>query len=202
MNVKKMKIIIFVILVLLSIIIFTSIFSKNNDNSKVTDNEVITNHNKYVYEFNETLELDEAKLYEPINHKEYPFPDFGYVSEFYDYTDMYYKDSDLYINYSGTYDIYSKNWKDEGNAKYIKEPTFGYLQEFVLKSRTICALYKEVKMKDVTSYINELSGLGFNEVIKDEKNKKYDYYIYSASKGEVIVTLNYEMGSLYIEVFK
>lgn len=202
MNPKKLRIIILACIVLLIILIISSVI--NNSSTSKESNNAIENSDdkKNVYSFNQTINLDDEdteKRYDPEIGTDYP--DYGVISDYYDNADISYGDNKLYVQTQNGYSIISDTWSNEGYGAYINEPQFGEIKKFILTSPNINVSYINVKMKDVISYINELSGLGFNEVVKNEKNNSSDYYIYSAKKGDITVTLNYEEGKLEISVF-
>lgn len=187
-----------IVLVLVLLLYYLIGLSSNKD--KQVNNEK-SEQERYEYSFSETINLEKEDTFENTSSKGTDYLEFGTISDFYDGTDIEYKDDKIYME---TYDgerVISASWMNEGYAQYIKEPAFGVLDKFILERTSASARFNEVEMKNVTNYINELSGLGFNEVLKDEKNKKNDYYIYSAKKVDRTVTLNYENGVLLITVF-
>ena len=201
MNAKKMRILFLLIAILLFIIVWVSVMINNkNDNSNINDKLDDIDNDDYAFHFSETLDLEAENVSKEADMGT-DYTSLGTISEFYDGTDIKYKEDKIYMDsFEGTI-IISASWMDESFAKNIKEPEFGNLEKFVLKPNSANARYSDVSMKNVTSYINELSGLGFSNVVKNEKDKKADKYIYSAKKDDLTVTLNYEQGYLVIIVF-
>ena len=202
MNAKKKKIIVLMFVFLLLIILLISlIIGINNDkgNQNVLEEN---NTEKYVYDFGEILDLESDRGFEEYATNGTDYPSLGIISDFYEGVEVTYHDDKITMQtYEGMITV-SASWMDEGKAKYIKQPEFGALQKFVLKKYSIAAIYADTTMKETITYINELAGLGYNNVVLDEKNKKDDYYYYSAkNKDGITVTLNYEKDMLYIEVF-
>lgn len=196
-NKKKKRIIIFGLLVLI-ILIFLIIKVFNGQN---IDEEKLDDVNEYVYKFGETLNLETANGIE-----EYEAPDTGTDSfgnlEGYDESDVVYDEDKMIIQTFDGNQIISSSWIDEGKANLISPPEFGELEKFILYGTSITAKYTNVKIKDLDRYINQLAGMGFNEVSLDNKNKKKDYYYYTAGKGEdSSVSLDYSDGVLYINVY-
>lgn len=205
MNPKKLRKIILLLASLLFIILVISTLTSNMNNKKNNDATFIENksNEETVYNFNETVDLDkvEAKM-DDDSEIGTDYPMFGTVGDYYDNADVHYDNDRLYIQSYNGHESISSTWLNEGYAVYINEPQFGEMEKFILSPESsISATYSEVKMKDIISYINELSGLGFNQVILNKKNNGMDYYIYSAKKGDITVTLNYEKGKLVIMVF-
>lgn len=202
MNQKKLRIIIIACILLLIILIISSVI--NNSSTNKESNNIVENSddNKSTYSFNQTIDLDSESTEKEFDSEiGTDYINYGTISDYYDNTDVHYEDDKLYIQTQNGNNIISSEWSNEGYGAYINEPQFGEIKKFVLTSPNISVSYTNVKMKDVISYINELSGLGFNEVVKNEKNNSSDYYIYSAKKGDITVTLNYEKGELEISVF-
>jgi len=201
MNLKKWIIIIAILLLAITIISVT-VNSVGNNKTNQSSNQNNQSSNEKVYHFNETVNLDTEQVDTDLDPEMgTDYPSLGTISDYYDNTDIYYEDDSIYIQSYDGYDVVSSSWKNEGYAIYINEPTFGEIEKFVLSDGSVSARYTNVKMKDTVSYINELAGLGFNDVQKNKKNNSADYYIYSAKNGERTVTLNYEKGVLVIMVF-
>ena len=198
-NLKKM--IILGAIALFILVVISTLMSNMNRNQKKNEiNNEIEDSN--VYDFNETIDLDTEnvrKEYDPEIGTDYP--NLGTISDYYDHTDVFYEEDKVYIQSHDGYQVVSSEWMNEGYANEINEPEFGELEKFILSSPSITASFTGVKMRDTIDYINELSGLGFNEVVKNNRNNGADYYIYSAKNGDITVTLNYEKGKLVIMVF-
>ncbi|MBQ9313917.1 MAG: hypothetical protein IJ220_02785 [Clostridia bacterium] len=203
MNPKKlMKIILVCAILLFILIVISTIINSGNQKKSDENNQSETTHSENEYNYNTTIDLDKEDTqfeYDPGLGTDYP--NFGTISDYYENADVYFDEDKLYIQTYDGHDVISSQWNNEGYAIYINEPQFGELEKFILSSNSITASYADVKMRDTISYINELSGLGFNEVLKNDKNNSSDYYIYSAKKGDITVTLNYEKGKLIIMVF-
>ena len=202
MNRKKMKIIVILcaLLLLLSVSILTILdnFLHNRKNNNVKDNEVYMGGDSS-YSFNQTIDLDNEELdtiYEPELGTENP--EIGTISNYYDKSNIENHDGKLYLpSYDGE-DIIATSWINEGFATYIEEPQFGDIEKFILSDESISASFINVKMRDAISYINRNAGLGFTNVKLNDRNDKYDYYNYSATKDDVTFTLNYEKGRMLI----
>lgn len=199
MNPKKLRILFIFGIIFLIIVITIAVIIGNpkNNNEK---NDIKDESKSYKYSFNETVDLDNVDI---NDNSEFgtDAPDYGTMNEFYENTDYYFDDRDLYVQTYDGYDVISEQWKYEGYGGLVDKPSFGTLEKFILSKHQASARYNDVKMRDVVSYIKELKEEGFNEVVRDERNNGADYYIYSAKKGEDTVTLNYENGSLLIEIF-
>lgn len=202
MDIKKKKtiILIFIIIVFaIFLVLMKNLLKKENNNG---NNDSVNPADRYTYNLGETLDLEEDSGVEEIVEESTEYPSLGIRNDYFD-TDIemnYYEDKVTFQNYEGNITI-SSSWMDEGVAKKIKEPDFGNIEKFMLKNSSISARFSDVNMKQVITYINELSGMGFNNIKLDNKNKKNDTYYYVATNSEDIsVVLNYESGYFYIEV--
>lgn len=196
MNARKKKIILLLFVLLILVVVIVSISSNDNDNiekiEKEKENAALTDLDKnYKYEFGETLDLEDNQGSEEIASNGTDYPSFGVLGDFYDGAEIRYEGDKMYIQSYDGYDVVSLSWLNESYAANVNEPSFGILQRCILRDTQFSALYTEVKMKDVENYIDELTELGFTEVLLDNKDKKQGYYLYSAKKGDVTVTLNY-----------
>lgn len=199
---KKKKIIILAVLVVIIMIVSIFLNIKNKNRSEISNNgeKDFEDNEQLIYSFDDMLDLEENGVMDDRAVSDSGMPDFGILSDYYDGVDVEYYEDKMRIETNDGYMTISKSWMDEGYAKYIKEPEFGILDKFYLKAYSITADYKDVKMKEVTKYIEQLSELGFNNVILNNKQEKL--YCYSAENGEgIVVTLNYENESLILEVY-
>lgn len=204
---KKLIIIVCSIFVVMFLYIVISTIATNSKRKTSTnsDDEQSTYADRDAYGFSETLDLEVASTVYEETKSTTSVPDFGTFSDFYDDVDVKYVDDTIVMESpKGGYVTISVSWNNKGLAQSIKEPDFGNIQKFFLNpDDSITANYNDVTLKDMKKYMNELSALGFNEVVLNNQNKGKDYYYYSAkNKDDVRVTLNYEQGKFVISVFK
>lgn len=204
---KKLIIIIFAILCIMFIyIVISSIISNTNRNTSPTsDEKQLSSVERSPYKFSETLNLEVASGLNEETKSITDKPDFGIFSELYYDVDIEYVDDTIVMETpKGGYMTISLYWIDDGLAKRIKEPDFGNIEKFFLNpDESITASYSDVTLKNMKNYMNELSALGFNDVVLNNQNKKKDFYYYSAkNKDDITVSLNYEKGNFVISVFK
>lgn len=210
MNARDRKKLIIIVCTILSVmfiyIVISTIMNKSDRNISLNSNKtVISNSDRSSYDFSETLNLEVASGVNEETKSTTDQPDFGVFSDFYDDIDIEQVDDTIVMEVpSGGYMTIALYWMDDGLAQKIKEPDFGNIQKFFLNpDDSITANYNDVTLKDMKKYMNELSALGFNDIVLDNQNKKKDFYYYSAkNKDDVKVTLNYEQGNFVISVFK
>lgn len=210
MNARDRKKLIIIVCAILSImfiyIVVSTILNRSDRNiSSNSDKTFISNSDRSSYEFSETLNLEVASGVNEETKSTTDQPDFGVFSEFYDDVDIEQVDDTIVMEVpSGGYMTIALYWMDDGLAQKIKEPEFGNIEKFFLNpDGSITANYFDVTLKDMKKYMNELSALGFNDIVLDNQNKKKDFYYYSAkNKDDVRVTLNYEQGNFVISVFE
>lgn len=204
MNPKKMKLLFFMGVILLIIVCVVYLLSSNLGNKRISSsNSNDENIDEYSYNFSEDVDLDTTNATEySTTQIRTDFPDLGIISDYYENTDIVYHDYSLEVpSYEGNQTI-AAEWIDEGFAKYVKEPEFGYVKKFILAPSSMSVTYTNVTMKDTVSYIKELKKLGFNNVIKDERDDKTEYYVYVSENDEgITATLNYKEGTLLIMVY-
>lgn len=201
---KKLIIIIFAILCIMFIYIVISAIVGNSSGKRYSNLDTPqTSIDRYIYNFSETLDLETTAGTEEQTMSMTGMPNFGVLSEFYDGIDREYVDETLVMETPSGRITIAVKWIDEGLAKEIKEPDFGSIKKFFLKADgSITARYTDVKMKDMTKYMNELSALGFNDVTLNNQNKKKDFYYYAAkNKDGKSINLNYENGEFSVSVF-
>lgn len=199
---NKKKIIVLVFIVFLLIVLFTSIMKLfvNNEN----DENTVSLSDEYVYGFGNTLDLEEQSGFEEYVVTGTDYPSLGTENEYFDIdSEIITYDDKMDMQTFKGYITVSASWMDEGMAKKIKEPEFGNIKKFILSTNdTISVRYDDVRLKDVEKYIDELTDAGFIKVILDNKNKKKDYYYYTAEKLDGSkVSLNYSNSEFYIEVY-
>lgn len=210
MNARDRKKLIIIVCAILSVmfiyIVISTIVNRSDRNiSSNSDETFISNSNRSSYDFSETLNLEVASGVNEETKSTTDQPDFGVFSEFYDDVDIEQVGDTIVMEVpSGGYMTIALYWMDDGLAQKIKEPEFGSIEKFFLNpDGSITANYFDVTLKDMKKYMNELSALGFNDIVLDNQNKKKDFYYYSAkNKDGVRVTLNYENGNFSIGVFK
>ena len=176
-----------------------SIFSNSNETTEVSDSD------RDSYDFSETLNLETASTVDEETKSTTDQPDLGTFSEFYNDVDIEQVDDTIVMeDPTGGYMTIAPYWIDDGLAKKIKEPDFGNLKKFFLNpDGSIRANYGDVTLEDMKKYMNELSALGFKDIVLDNQNKKKDFYYYSVQNNEgVMVTLNYESGDFSVAVFE
>ena len=195
------KLMIIGIVVLIFLVIFLVIFNNNSNEKKKGIKQNIEEQGS-IYDLSETIDLENTQTdFEEEAEFGTDNSGFGKISDYYKNSDVKYEENKIILkSYDGLKTI-SDLWIDKGMAQYIKEPDFGNLKKFIYSDDSISANYEDVKMKNATSYINEITALGFNDIKRNEKNNKKDYYIYSAKKGDITFTLKYKKGEMYITVF-
>lgn len=210
MNARKQKIFLLGMVIFLLVIVIVLANSSSSDNGggfsinplKKKDEDVSNSTNDYEYEFNETLNFETNTGSTEIASNGTDFVGFGVTNDFYDGIDYEYDEDKIYIETYAGIETISLSWLDEGYAKYVTKPDFGIHKKCILKANSFVAAYIEVEMSDVKDYIKELEKLGFNNVIKDEKDKKIGYHSYEATNGSVTVHLEYQNNyNLTIMVF-
>ena len=204
---KKLIIIVCAILSLMFIyIVVSSIISNTSRNTSPTSDEKrLSSVERSPYKFSETLNLEVASGLNEETKSTTDKPEFGLFRELYYDVDIEYVDDTIVMETpKGGYMTISLYWIDDGLAKRIKEPDFGNIEKFFLNpDESITANYSDVTLKNMENYMNELSALGFNDVVLNNQNKKKDFYYYSAkNKDDITVSLNYEKGNFVISVFK
>ena len=210
MNARDRKKLIIIVCAILSVmfiyIVISTIVNRNDRNiSSNSDETLISDSKRNSYDFSETLNLEVISGLDEETTSTTDQPDFGEFSEFYDDVDIKRVGDTLVMeDPSGGYITIALYWLDDGLAKKIKEPDFGTIEKFFLNpDGSITANYFDVTLNDMKKYMNELSALGFNDIVLNNQNKKKDFYYYSAKNNDgVRVTLNYENGDFMIGVFK
>ncbi len=203
MDIKKLKRL-FILLVILLVLIIAVVFITGNigKNNNKSNNNNGDDENRYVYNFGDTLNLEESRTEEETENLGTDFPELGVINDFYDESNVEYGDDYITLETEEGRLKISSTWQEETVAQNIKEPTFGTLEKFVSKRRGVSIRYKDVTLKDTENYIKELKELGYINVEMDDKNKKNDYYNFSAKNAnDVLVILNYESGILVIDVY-
>ena len=201
MEAKKKKAIILLVIGLILIVVILSVIN-NIDNGNVDENDENLAE-KYVYNFGNTLDLENDRGFEEYAVNGTDYPSFGITNEYFDTENelYYYEDKVRMMTYDG-YITISFSWMDEGVGQKVTEPDFGNLEKFILRNSSFSARYSEVGMKEMEEYINELAAKGFSNVELNNKNKKEDYYYRAAKEFKnsndeeirVTVILTYEQG--------
>lgn len=196
---KKTIILIFIAIVLLIFVfLFINLFSDEEVNESNNDN--ITD--KYVYNFGQTLDLEEEKGLEEYIDIGTDYPSLGVIDEYTSENTYIGQDGSEIImeTFDGHITIYPE-WQEDGCAREVEEPEFGTLEKFILDGNSISVRYNDVTIKDVSKYIKTLSDLGYTDVRLDNVNKKKDYYYFNAQKSNgVSVTITYDNGVMCMDV--
>lgn len=199
-NKKKLLILIFFVVLILIAVATLGDNSKTENNSSTEINQETKN---YVYNFNQTLNLETEKGIEENESIGTEISDIGIITDYYDEDDIDFIDDKIYLQSFEGVKVVSFSWPEEGIVSLIKEPDFGALDKVISNKEysEITAIYKDVTIKNIDSYINLLSGLGFSNVEKKDKNKNKDYYNYIATKQDgARVILNYSEGSMNLKL--
>lgn len=199
-NKKKLLILIFFAMLILIVLLALDGNSKTKNNSS---NETNLETKNYVYNFNQTLNLEVEKGIEENESIGTEISDIGIITDYYDEKDITYKDDKIYLDSFDGVKVISFSWPEEGIVSSIQEPDFGTLSRVISDEgySEIAAIYKNVTIKNIDSYINLLSGLGFSNVEKKDKNKNKDYYNYIATNQDgARVILNYSEGSMNLKL--
>lgn len=207
MNLKNKKMLIILVFVLMLILVIISTLVENKSNKSNSSGQDLIEENKYVYNFNETLNLETEKGLEENESIGTEYSDLGIIPDFYHDNDVEYVDDEIHLtSFEGT-KVVSFSWPEEeeleGLIANIKEPEFGVLDRIISNKNdeTVTIIYKEVSIKDADSYFKVLNACGFTNVENKDKNKSRDYYnfILNDQKGNRIV-VNYEDGMLNIKL--
>lgn len=199
-NKKKLLILIFFVVLILIAVVTLDDNSKTENNSS---NEINQETKNYVYNFNQTLNLETEKGIEENESIGTEISDIGIITDYYDEDDIDFIDDKIYLQSFEGVKVVSFSWPEEGIVSLIKEPDFGVLDRVISNKEysEITAIYKDTTIKNIDSYINLLSGLGFSNVEKKDKNKNKDYYNYIATnQGGARVILNYSEGSMNLKL--
>lgn len=199
-NKKKLLILIFFVVLILIAVATLGDNSKTENNSSTEINQETKN---YVYNFNQTLNLETEKGIEENESIGTEISDIGIITDYYDEDDIDFIDDKIYLQSFEGVKVVSFSWPEEGIVSLIKEPDFGALDKVISNKEysEITAIYKDVTIKNIDSYINLLSGLGFSNVEKKDKNKNKDYYNYIATNQDgARVILNYSEGSMNLKL--
>lgn len=191
------------ILIFLYIVISVLVSTLSGWKNKTTNTE-LNEKDRYSYNFSKTLDLEETVLMdepESILYTDKPY--FGVINDYYSDADIRYEGNTIVMETQLGYMTIALEWLNEGLATKVKEPDFGNVKKFFLNADgSISATYENAKMSEVTDYIKELNDLGFDQVTKDNKNKKTDTYYYAAkNKDGLAVNLSYRKGIFVIGVF-
>lgn len=205
MNLKKKKIIIILIFILMLALILISVFSRKNiSNSSTLDK---AEEKKYVYEFDQILNLETEKGLEETENIGTEYSNLGVITDFYHDNDIEYEGEEIHLTSFEGNKIVSFAWPEEAEEKeafrYLKEPEFGILNRIIAESdySKVTIVYEEVSMKNVESYLNVLAGYGFTNVEKKDKNKNKDYYNFIATNQEnKRVVINYAEGIMNLKL--
>lgn len=207
MNLKNKKMLIILIFALMLILVIISTLVENKSNKSDSSEQDLLEENKYVYNFNETLNLETEKGLEENESIGTEYSNLGVIPDFYHDNDVEYVGEEIHLtSFEGT-KVVSFSWPEEeeqeGLIANIQEPEFGILDRIISNKndRIVTIIYKEVSIKDVESYFKILNGCGFTNVESQDKNKSRDYYnfILNDQKGNRIV-VNYEDGMLNIKL--
>lgn len=195
MEKKKRIILAFIVIVL---VIFISIFINLFKEDKVTKPNDNNMADKYVYNFGETLDLEDENGLEEYLVIGTDSPNFGIVDE----KDIFFVDEDdIIMETMEGYITISHEWKEEGCAREVEQPGFGTLEKFILNGESISVRYTDVTIKEVSKYIKKLDSLGYTDVRLDNMNTKKDYYYFNAKKSDgVTVTITYDNGVMCMDV--
>ena len=205
MDTQKMKKIFILGIIALILILILAIVIGNMRNSGMQSNSNRNNSENTVNErkFTDTVDLDMMEKRVPVNDFGTENQSLGTLNDYYDNTESFTKDNKLYVRSFEGYDIIALEWLNESYGTYVSEPAFGSLKKFILTSSYALAMYENVKMRDVTTYVDTLTKSGYTAVQQDNRNNREDYYIYTviSQSGDRGVGLNYEKGELSIEMY-
>lgn len=203
MNLKNRKKLIILMFSMILILVVASIIIENDDHKTNSSSAINEETKNYVYNFNETLNLEIEKGLEENESIGTEISGIGIITDYYDEKDITYKDDKIYLDSFDGVKVISFSWPEKGIASSIQEPDFGTLNRVISDESysEIAVIYKDVTIKDIDSYINLLSGLGFSNVEKKDRNKNKDYYDYiAANQDEVTVIINYSNGQLSLKL--
>lgn len=199
-NKKKLLILIFFAMLILIVLLILDGNSKTKNNSSNGTNLETKN---YVYNFNQTLNLEVEKGIEENESIGTEISNVGIITDYYDEDDVEFIDGKIYLQSFEGVKVVSFSWPEEGIVSLIKEPDFGVLDRVISNKEysEITAIYKDVTLKNIDSYINLLADLGFINVEMKEKSKNKDYYSYIATNQDgAIVILSYSEGSMNLKL--
>lgn len=199
-NEKKLIILVFCIILILIIILMIAGNGTSKTDSSLNNNKSYQN---YVYSFNETLNLENEKGLEENESIGTEISNIGIITDYYNEKDIEYIDDKIYLYSFEGVKVISFSWPEEGIVSLIKEPDFGTLKKVISNEdySQIDIFYEDVTFKNIDSYINLLSGCGFSNIEKKDKNKNDDYYNYIATnQNDVRVILNYSEGELTLRL--
>lgn len=207
MDLKNKKTLIILIFVLMLILVIISTLVENKSDKLNSSGQDLLEENKYVYNFNETLNLETEKGLEENESIGTEYSDLGIIPEFYHDNDVEYVGEEIHLtSFEGT-KVVSFSWPEEGEQEgliaNIKEPEFGILDRIISNKndKTVTIIYKEVSIKDVDSYFKILNGCGFTNVESKDKNKSRDYYNFILNdQKENRIVVNYEDGMMNIKL--
>lgn len=207
MDLKNKKVLIILIFVLMLILVIISTLVENKSDKSNSSGQDLLEENKYVYNFNETLNLETEKGLEENESIGTEYSDLGIIPDFYHDNDVEYVGEEIHLtSFEGT-KVVSFSWPEEGEEEgliaNIKEPEFGILDRIISNKndKTVTIIYEEVSIKDVDSYFKILNGCGFTNVESKDKNKNRDYYNFILNdQKENRIVVSYENGMMNIKL--
>ncbi len=203
MNLKNKKILIVLMFSIMLILVLISMIVDNNKSKTNFSNVTNEESKNYVYGFGETLNLETEEGMEENESIGTDISGIGIIPDYYDDNDVIFGNNQITFESFEGIKIVAFSWPEEGVSSLIEEPSFGILDRVISNKEytEITAIYKEVTIKNIDSYINLLSGMGFSNVERKEKNKGKDYYDYIATNADgLALIINYSEGIMNLKL--